>query len=265
MEPSTHLPDLDFGLKMRFTKGDIATFFGTEENDPTLCERRALIAAEPDKYSALHPEGEALLDETIDLSGLPPESFSSLTPREKLHRLGELWKADYLLMKPDDEGIFRLRGGCVCFPSHWDLGDKMAKSMAEIHGPVPGLNETLGRQIDGFLERIKPDISWERGNWGLARSPELNLHPSLNTPRLDNTVGLDEVWWRLEEQSLVALPKTNGILFGIKLVIEPLRAIKANPSARDGLIRALQSMPDAMAEYKGLGPARERLIEILAS
>ena len=46
MEPSTHLPDLDFGLKMRFTKGDVASFFRTDEDDPALLERRALIAAE---------------------------------------------------------------------------------------------------------------------------------------------------------------------------------------------------------------------------
>ena len=137
--------------------------------------------------------------------------------------------------------------------------------MADIHAPVPGLNETLGRQIDGFLQRIKPDISWERANWGLCRSPELNLHPSRKLPRLDAHVTLDEVWFRLEEQSLVALPASGGILFGIRLVIRPMSEIKNVPDARQGMIRALQTMPEPMATYKGITPARGRLLELMES
>ncbi|HSP41766.1 MAG TPA: heme-dependent oxidative N-demethylase subunit alpha family protein, partial [Luteolibacter sp.] len=163
----------------------------------------------------------------------------------------------------DDEGVFRLYGGCVCFPSHWDLRQKIGRTMAEIHSPVPGLNETLGRQIDGFLSRIGPGVSWERSNWGLSRSPELNLHPSRDVPRLDAGVGLDEVWFRLEEQSLVALPASGGILFGIRLVIRPMAEIKSDPAARQGMIRALRTMPDAMAAYKGIAPARGRLLELM--
>lgn len=135
--------------------------------------------------------------------------------------------------------------------------------MAAIHQAVPGLNEALGRQINGFLQKIKPGISWERGNWGLSRSPERNLHPSLDLPRLDHSVSLKEVWWRLEEQSLVALPNSGGILFGIKLVIRPLTEIKKNEDARLGLIRALETMPDEMAAYKGILRARQRLLDLL--
>jgi hypothetical protein len=37
----------------------------------------------------------------------------------------------------------------------------------------------------------------------------------------------------------------------------------ADPAARQGLIRALRTMPEPMAIYKGIAPARERLSEIL--
>ncbi len=276
MTPSINLTEIlsdkDFGLRMRFERDEIASFFKpTGLHTNVIAERCKWIASEPGKYSALLPEGIDLLDEAIRLAislrTLPEsealESFEKLNPLERCQHLGKLWEADFLLMKPDEEGMFRLYGGCLCFPSHWDLHDKLGQPMSAIHAPVPGLNETLGRQIDGFLQRIKPSTSWERANWGLSRTPELNLHPSRKLPRLDSTITLDDVWFRLEQQSLVSLPASGGILFGIKLVIIPMREIKAEPATRQGMIRALQTMPESMAHYKGIATARERLIDLM--
>ena len=268
MDFATLLPERDFDLKMRFTKGDVADFFQSRNTPPdVLEERRHLITESPEKYTAVLPEGENLLDETIrlalSLDTIEPHNFDHLSPLEKCQQLGGLWESDFLLMKPDAAGLFRLYAGCLCFASHWALTDKMARPMVEIHQPVPGLNEALGKQINGFLQKIKPDISWERDNWGLSRRPERNLHPSLDRPRLDDSVTLDEVYWRLEKQSLVALPQNGGILFGIKIVIKPLREIKDDPRARAGLFRAIDTMADDMAIYKGIKSARKRLLELL--
>jgi len=266
------LSDQDFGLQMRFAKRDVASFFKPGESHASvIAERREWLARDPLVHCALLPEGITLLDETVALAlsldtlpeGISAEAFACLEPHGRCRLLGESWEADFLLMKPDDMGVFRLYGGCLCFPSHWDLREKLGLPMADIHAPVPGLNETLGRQIDGFLQRIKPGISWERANWGLSRTGDLNLHPSRKLPRLDATVALDEVWFRLEEQSLVALPASGGILFGIRLVIRPMREIKADPDTRQGMIRALRTMPETMARYKGIAPARERLLELM--
>jgi hypothetical protein len=266
------LSDQDFGLRMRFTRGDVASFFRPgPSHDAVIAERREWITRDPRVCVALLPPAVGMLDETVSMAlslgtlphGEDAASFDHADPVDRCRRLGGLWEADFLLMKPDDEGVFRLYGGCLCFPSHWDLREKLGLPMADIHAPVPGLNETLSRQIDGFLQRIKPGISWERANWGLSRSAELNLHPSRKLPRLDGGVSLDEVWFRLEEQSLVALPESGGILFGIRLVIRPMREIKADPAARQGMIRALRTMPEPMALYKGIAPARQRLLELM--
>jgi hypothetical protein len=275
MKPSIDLTEIlsdkDFGLRMRFEKGEVPAFFlPTERHAELIGERRKWMASEPEKHLALLPEGLDLLDEVIRLAiqmeTLPKDSagiFRNLGPMERCRKLGENWEADFLLMRPDEKGVFRLYGGSLCFPSHWDLREKLGRSMMEIHAPVPTLNETLGRQIDGFLRLIKPGISWERANWGLSRTPELNLHPSRKLPRLDASVPLDEVWFRLEQQSLVALPETGGVLFGIKLAIIPMHEIKAEPDIRRGMIRALQTMPEPMAIYKGIASARDRLIGLL--
>jgi hypothetical protein len=101
-----------------------------------------------------------------------------------------------------------------------------------------------------------------RSNWGLSRSPELNQHPSRNTPRLDETVTLDQVHFRLEEQSLTALPATNGILFGIRVRNVALSSYR-NSSEGERLANALETMPEAIAEYKGLTRARKQIIQAL--
>ena len=52
-----------------------------------------------------------------------------------------------------------------------------------IHSPVPTLNENLGARIDKFLANLKPGKAWERSNWGLSRSAELNQHPTRDSRR----------------------------------------------------------------------------------
>jgi hypothetical protein len=158
-----------------------------------------------------------------------------------------------------------LVGGCVCFPSSWSFEEKIGRPLDFIHEPVPTLNSQFASPVKQFLARMKPGISWERINWGLSRSSELNQHPNRRLPRLDATVDLNEIWFRVEYQSLVALPRTSGILFGIRLIIEPLQVLRQDQDFATGLARGLQTMPDSVAGYKGILPARKRLLDLLQS
>ena len=87
-----------------------------------------------------------------------------------------------------------------------------------------------------------PRFLWAAQNWGLSRTPELNQHPNRRLPRLDATVDLNDVWFRIEYQSLVALPRTSGILFGIRLIIEPLSRLAGDPSFASDLSRGLATV-----------------------
>jgi hypothetical protein len=259
-------------MKMRFERGSPSMFFKpSAHSDEVLAERRRWLAVAPDTCAAITPDGAPIIEEVIELaadwnslpSGSNVESVIHITELEQCKWLCERWETDFLLLSPDEDGIFRLHGGGLCFPSHWDLRSKMGCTIEEIHVPVPGLNSSLGRSIDGFMTKIRPGISWERFNWGLSRSPELNQHPSRNLERLDEEVELEEVWWRLEDQSLVALPKSGGVLFGIRVTVYPLSEVRAHPAARAGLLQALETMPEAMASYKGISLARNRICELL--
>jgi len=128
---------------------------------------------------------------------------------------------------------------------------------------VPGLNANIGAGIHKFLTALKPGVASLRHNWGLSRSVELNQHPDRPLPRLDATVNVDEVWLRVEHQALVALPKSGGILFGIRVVNHSLVEVKADSVAATRLCRALETMSEEMARYKGLATARGRIVRLL--
>jgi hypothetical protein len=258
-------PDEDYRFHLRMERGDPASFFApTPLHEQWIAERQSWLRSDPHTYAALLPPGEPLMAEVSELA----QSWNGFVPSPRepwptLLALGEFWEADYLLLKSDADGEIRLYGGCLCFPSSWRLTDKLGQPIEFIHGPVPGLNANLAAAIHKFLAGLKPGAASLRHNWGLARSPELNHHPDLNPPRLDASVEMDEVWLRVEHQALVALPRSSGILFGIRVVNYPLADVLADSVAGLRLVRALETMPEAMAVYKGIGTAREHVLELL--
>ncbi|MBI5774145.1 MAG: DUF3445 domain-containing protein, partial [Verrucomicrobia bacterium] len=192
----------------------------------------------------------------------PPEAGAT-QGSEKLLALGRAWESDFLLLAPGGDGEFRLVAGVVCFPSSWRVTEKIGRGLEFIHGPVPSLNPTLGPAVRQFLARLRPGVAWLRSNWGMSRSPELNHHPDRHLPRLTPPLAPDEVWIRIENQALVALPASRGILFGIRLEVHSLTELKQDAAATQGLRRALQTMPEDIAVYKGLSAARAELVRLL--
>lgn len=266
------IPDSDFRHSMRFSRAPLGRFYGkTDDHDDLIAQRTRWIEECPGRHAVLLSEGEPLLQETAVLAaaagGLSEETLADVSnrsdPKAGCRMLGAAWEPDFVLMKFTGDGLPRLLGGSVCFPSGWCLEEKLGKTMEEIHAVVPALNAELNRQISGFLARIKPEVSWERSNWGLAATPELNLHPARQLPKLRDDVGASDVWLRIEWQSLAALPFSGGILFGIRLQIVPLTTVMEDTEVSRRLRRALVTMPPDMASYKGLSACRETLIRML--
>jgi len=259
-----YFADGTYRFQMQFGRGTFAEFYGaTPDADEIKRERRHWIRKAPDRYFTYTSGANSLVAEALEIAvkerTVPPAPFSQM-PLSGIY-LAENWEPDYLLLTRENEAI-RLVCGCVCFPSSWSLEEKIGKPIEEIHEIVPALNSSIGRQIHTFLEKLKPGVCWTRSNWGLSRSAERNQHPKRKLPRLDENVGVDEVFFRIEEQSLVALPRTNGILFGIRIKVVPLRKFIGTPAA-EKLRFALETMPEPMAQYKGLGTARKRIIHLL--
>jgi dimethylamine monooxygenase subunit A len=273
MNFSELFPDEDYRFHMGLQRGTPEDFFQpADKNKSILSERRRWLEKDLNACCALLPAGVPLFEECLELA----RGWQSITAREQqliiastspldcCRQLAELWEPDFLLLKADAEGRFRLLGGGVCFPSAWSLAEKIGQPMEFIHGPVPGLNAQLGRSIDSFLAKLAPGPAWLRRNWGLSSSAELNQHPTRALPRLHDAVTLGEVWLRVEHQALVALPRSEGVLFGIRIAMYRLEEVARVPEFANNLARALRTMPEPVAAYKGLSTARERVIKLLS-
>ncbi len=265
--------DSDYRFHMRLRRASVVDFFAASPRaDEVLAERCAWLERNASVHTAHLPEADSALLETHQMlsgmgvlaGGLTETGLSD--PLECMMNMGRRLEPDVLwLQRRGDSKEFHLVAACVCFPSSWSLAEKIGKPLDVIHRPVPQLNQKLAAPIGQFLRRMEPGIAWCRENWGLSRSPELNHHPDRGLPRLDALVKLDEVWLRVERQALVALPQSGSVLFGIRIEVYALGEVSNEPAARDGLRRALVTMPSDVAEYKGLGLARSRIIGFLSN
>jgi len=250
-------PDEDHRFHLSLRRGDPVAFFArTPAHAALIAERRHWLDTHPERHAAVLPEGVSLCGSFARLVGEPEGAT--------VEELGRRWEPDFLFLSPGDSGVHRLRGGALCFPTGWALEAQLGRTLEAIHGVVPELNPALASPIQQFLSRLKPGTGFQRANWGLAATSELNLHPALNRPRLVLPLELNRVWLRIERQLLAGLTENGGVLFAIRVECHLLREALADDQVRAGLHRALRTMSDAVAAYKGLAEVREELVRATA-
>lgn len=261
------LPDEDFRFSLGIREGDAAEFFGpSADREGLLAERRRWLQENPARYAAAGASSGPGLNEVELLAG-GWGCVSSHTAGDELGRLielGQQLEPDLVVLAPDEGGRMAVVAGCVCFPSYWRLTDKIGLPLDDVHGPVPGLNGHLGTAIHRYLARMKRGSCWLRSNWGLAGTAERNEHPDRHSRRLETPLDLERIWVRREDQAILSLPASGGVLFGIRVVVRPLMELVQSAEKRRRLSRALRTMPAEMLKYKGLTGVCEELIGFLS-
>ncbi|HRI16181.1 MAG TPA: DUF3445 domain-containing protein [Verrucomicrobiota bacterium] len=227
---------------------------------PQLEERRELIRRQPHDYAPWLAEADPVLDELLALFVEPGARALIGGGAAAGRELAGLWEPDFVLLRRDSAGAFRMVGGCVCDPSWWNPAEKLGLPIEAIHAPVPTLNAELGSRIRKFLERLPSETTFTRENWGLAAVPDRNLHPHLKRQRLDAQASLGRTWLRIEHQAFRSLPQSEGLAFVIWLTVHPLSEVTRNPEVASAFHRQLTTMPEEIARYKGLAEARESLL-----
>jgi hypothetical protein len=210
---------------------------------------------------AVRDEGVAAAEE---FAGLVFDVVGEQSRLEKseLSDVEALWCAslqvadDLVVMQSDDQGKYRLVAASVCSPSDWRLEEKLGATMAEVHGPIPRLNDEIGDQIDRFFTRLPTDRLIQRFNWSLMPHPDL-----MSRDEWQVDPASDRLWYRAERQSLRRLPRSGAIAFTIRVHICELTALLPIEGALESLWSAVEATPDDLRHYKGL----DMLAPVIAS
>jgi len=252
-------PEAGHRWQMHLRPGD-ATRFWRGADPACLAERHRWMGLAPERHAQCLPEGRAAAASALAWLS---EAAALKPPLATLQESARRLEPDWLLLSADPTDGHRLLGGVVVFPSSWSLEAKLGRPLAEVHAPVPGLQEEVGRGISAFLARLEPGAGWERDNWGLSADTELNHHPVRDLPGLDAMATLETTWLRLETQFLTRLSAAPALLFGIRVSHHRLDALADEPGLAGRLASSLESLPEAVADYKGLAAARAPLIDAL--
>ena len=180
-----------------------------------------------------------------------------------LRHLAALLPEDVCLLSPGDPA--RLVAGVVCFPSRWNLAEKIGLDAAAIHGPVPGFAATLARPAGNFLARLAPGRAFARLNWTIHDSDtRFAPHPVPERRGLTETDVLTSTFLRVERQTLRRLPASGFVVFTIRTYLDRLDAVAADSGRRERLRRTLASLPGESVAYKGMTAFLEPLLRALA-
>jgi dimethylamine monooxygenase subunit A len=226
--------------------------------DAQMAYRRRLLAEQPETVlGALH-DGEEPALELLEMLLAHLGEPRQLTHAERFCALtatGRLVAEDFCLLLPDEpSGEYRLVAAVLCFPSRWLLSEKLGRPLTPIHDPVPGYADELARRVNRVFEALRSERPLVRVNWTVQPTAELFLPQSETLKSAAPARATSGPFYlRTERQTLVRLPRTGAVAFGIKTSVTPVERL--SPEVAAGLAQGLRGLGEGMVAYKG-GRAR---------
>nr|WP_132860358.1 DUF3445 domain-containing protein [Shimia isoporae] len=192
-----------------------------------MSERERLLAERREEVVAVTAGAEEACAELLDavLSALESRADYQVGPSVKrpdgrrvvvdendpLGTLCKLVQQDFcVLEKRGDEHV--MTAAVLCFPASWTLEEKIGKPLIDIHIPVSEYDANIARRVQRLFDgiRVGKPLWRKNAHW--------YLEPDLFHPRRENAPRKQEVegnYLRSERQSLVRLPKSQAVIFGI--------------------------------------------------
>ena len=183
-----------------------------------------------------------------------PNDYQLFTECNNIKDLGLAIEDDVVIMHKG-----KLEACFVAFPSSWNAGDKVGKSLAELHEPIAD-NEALLRASDGIMRAMTSGQSYHRYTWGISSLDGYSNHPLYEKPEFDS---LDNLTFRVEHERTMTVTEGTTAVFLIHVDTYPLKEVLKTDF---GLIKeAIDSMTDSILEYKNLFKVKELMNEYLLS
>ena len=275
--PLTPAPPISMGLRAGQCPGwpggaDPLGIEGLAERQ--LAEKARLLDTRRGQIFALRPPALAAAREAADFvsAALNHPALPTTDSDGKAVFLAccQLIPEDVLLLLPaasKTEPEWYLQGGLLAFPGHWQLGEKMGKTLAELHSPVPEFAQRLARPVNRFFTRMQEATPSWRQNWSLQTDDRLYApdREAIKLKKLSPALVGHSVFVRIETQHFYKLPASGAVMFFIRTSLAPLDFWQDKISPIAELATQLRQLSPAMTAYKGLGgmlPALEGWLKI---
>ena len=165
--------------------------------------------------------------------------------------------ADDLCLMERRDGAWRLTALSLCAGSLFTASEVIGRSLSELHRPVPGFEQRLLTRVTRIFDGLRDGLVLERRNWSVVSSPDLFLTDAgpmrAAIPAIDPARAADALHVRVERQTLRRLPNSGGMVFTIRLWIDPLSAIAADPQRLARFAEAWRTAHPDFRAYKQLG------------
>jgi dimethylamine monooxygenase subunit A len=217
-----------------------------------LDERRDLVFG-----CAPHADGAAAATLDLVLAWLSERGIDHPHPDPDEHPLvaaGRLVQEDLCLMIRRD-GAWHLDAGVLCFPTLWQLHDRLGLPTPRVHERVAHYDE-IEPKVDRFFDRLPPDrVVWRR-NFSVKPYPHLHV-PTVKSemPRGGHHVAPDgsPYWIRSERQTLRRLPGHEAIVFAIRIQTVRAGAMRRRPDVAAAMAAHIRSWDQPTRDYKFAG------------
>ena len=183
---------------------------------------------------------------------------------DPMHVLTQNVPEDFAIMLPDD-GKYRLRAGVICASTGWNLAEKIGKGLPAIHAPVPDY-ERMQLSMDRFFARLAVDKPIQRGAWGFEVGTHLHTppgHPSLRR-ETDPNLRPEDVYLRVDWQTLRRLPLSGAVVFNFKALFTPLIDLRTEPYVPSLALKIVSEAKGELLRYKEMAHLNHVLKPALA-
>ena len=150
----------------------------------------------------------------------------------------------------------------VACASGWNPGDKMGKTLEELHEPVAD-SEALRKASDGIWRAMTSGQMFHRYTWGISPLGTYSNHP--HWPKPDFSY-LNELYFRIEHERTITVDEDTAA-FLIEVDGYPLQQLfhlhdttaGKETDYRKLIIDSVYSMSDSVLEYKNLRKVKRLL------
>jgi len=146
------------------------------------------------------------------------------------------------------------------FSNEMETRREIQSAATQIHKPVQPFVKYLVSPVLSVFKSISVDSAIWRYNWGIFDDVMSSLDlfsPTSSVSRVGRGTRVksvkdagDQLFLRVERQTLTRLPKSNAILFTIRTYQRPLKQLEGHREVVPKLIEAIEQMDETFVEYK---------------